>query len=186
MKFLIEHLEPELFEWCVIEYAHVSQMVGRENLLLANVPKKDAHKISPYGEVTDKKAKDLGLKKACILDPYARETLVASDKEKFDCLILGGILGNNPAEKRTEKLTKSLPYEARNLGRKQLSTDTAAYVAKGILEGKRLSDFRFVDEVEVQVDEGESFTLPFPYVVEGNRVIISGGLVEHLKRREGL
>ncbi|HIH05163.1 TPA: hypothetical protein HA228_03015 [Candidatus Woesearchaeota archaeon] len=185
MKFVVEHLEPELFEWCAIEYAHIAEMVGKENVLFTNIPAKESAKLSSCGEVTEKKVSGLHLKKACILDPYARKTLSESDKGKFGCLILGGILGNNPAEGRTEKLTGSLPYPTRNLGKKQLSTDTAAYVAKRILEGRKLSEFHFVDEVEVQLGEGESMTLPFPYVLEDNKVVISEKLVEHLKRRKG-
>ncbi len=183
MKFIIEHLEPQLFEWCVIEYAHVSEMVGRENVLFTNVRKKDFPKLSPYGEVTEKKVAELHLRNACVLDPHAKQTLVPADSKQFEYFIFGGILGNNPAEKRTAQLTAALPCPARNLGQRQLSTDTAAYVAKRILEGKKLEEFRFVDEVEVQLDDGESVTLPFPYAVEGNHVVISKKLIGHLKKR---
>ncbi|HLD87376.1 MAG TPA: SAM-dependent methyltransferase [Candidatus Nanoarchaeia archaeon] len=184
MKFVVEHMEPELFEWCIIEYAHISEMVGKKNILFTNIEKADFSKLAEYGEVTGKKVADLGLSKACILDPYAKQTLTSKDNAEFDYLVLGGILGNNPAEKRTAKLTSVLSYPARNLGEKQLSTDTAAYVAKRILEGKAMSDFHFVEEVEVQIDDFESVILPFPYVIENSKIVMSEELVEHLRKRK--
>ncbi len=185
MKFIIEHLEPELFEWCVIEYAHISEMVGKENVLFTNIPKKGISQLSQYGEATEKKVAELNLKNACILDPYAKEALMPADSRHFECFIFGGILGNNPAERRTAKLTTALPYPTRNLGQRQLSTDTAVYVARRILEGEKLENIHFADEVEVQVDDGESVILPFPYAVEGNHVVISEKLIGHLKKRKG-
>ena len=184
MKFVIEHLEQELYEWCVIEYAHISEMVGKKNVLFTNIRKQDHAKLSKYGEVSEKKVADLRLSKACILDPYAKQTLASKDNCEFDHLVLGGILGNNPAEKRTAKLTSALSYPTRNLGEKQLSTDTAAFVAKRILEGKAMSDFHFVEEVEIQIDDFEAVILPFPYVIENSKIVMSEDLVEHLRRRK--
>ena len=40
MKFIIEHLEPELYDWCLIEYEHISKIVGKENLIFTNINKK--------------------------------------------------------------------------------------------------------------------------------------------------
>ena len=33
MKFIIEHLEDEVWEWCILEYRHMSEFVGKENLI---------------------------------------------------------------------------------------------------------------------------------------------------------
>ena len=33
MKFIIEHLENEVYEWCLIEYENMSKVVGKENLI---------------------------------------------------------------------------------------------------------------------------------------------------------
>ncbi len=39
MKFIIEHLEPELYPWCLIEYKHISKIVGKNNLIYTNINK---------------------------------------------------------------------------------------------------------------------------------------------------
>lgn len=182
MKFIIEHLDPELFEWCLIEYEHISAMVGKENVIFTNIKKKDSKKLSSFGEVHTDKIKERGLCKGCILDPYAKEELKPEDKEKFEYFIFGGILGNNPAQKRTELLTKQLDFPTRNLGKKQMSTDTAVFVTKKILEGRKLKDFHFVDNLEIEVQEGESVELPYRYVVEDKKVILSEKLVEHIRK----
>ena len=65
-----------------------------------------------------------------------------------------------------------------------MPTDTAVYVAKKILEGKKLSDFRFVDELEIEINDNESINLPFRYVVDNNKLIINEKLVGYLRKRE--
>ena len=76
-----------------------------------------------------------------------------------------------------------MKFETRNLGGKQMPTDTAVYVAKKILEGKKLSDFKFVDELEIEINENESIVLPFRYVTDNNRLVINDKLVEYLRKR---
>ncbi|HIJ98612.1 TPA: hypothetical protein H1005_01570, partial [archaeon] len=80
---------------------------------------------------------------------------------------------------------KKIEFETRSLGNKQMPTDTAVYVAKKILEGKKLNDFKFVDELEIEINENESIVLPFRYVVDDNKLIISDKLVKYLRRRKG-
>ncbi|MBS3113959.1 hypothetical protein J4448_02575 [Candidatus Woesearchaeota archaeon] len=65
-----------------------------------------------------------------------------------------------------------------------MPTDTAIYVAKKILDGIKLSDFKFVDELEIEINENESVTLPFRYVIENNKLIINEKLVEYLRNRK--
>src|SRR3989338_529742 len=180
MKFIIEHLEPELSEWCIAEYSHISALIGKSNITFTNLPKEDIKKLQPCGEATSKKASELRLKKTCILDPKAKVQLSKKDAEEFDYFVFGGILGNNPAEGRTSILTKTMPFPSRNLGAKQFSTDTAVYVAKKLLEGTALKDIHFVEEVEIQIDEGESMILPFPYAVENGKLITQDNLPQHI------
>ena len=78
----------------------------------------------------------------------------------------------------------NIKSETRNLGKKQMPTDTAVYVAKRILGGKKLSDFKFVDELKIEVNDNESVTLPFRYVVDGKKLIINEKLVEYLRKRK--
>ena len=195
MKFVIEHLEPELYDWCVIEYEHISKIVGKGNLSFTNIKnKKETEKLKKYGSVYDKSISELKLnmpepKNICILSQYSEKTLKTSDKNKFEYLIFGGILGGNPARKRTIELEKKLEkaglqFETRNLGKRQMPTDTAVYVAKKILEGKKLGDFKFVDELEIEINENESVNLNFRFVVDENRLVINEKLVDYLREKE--
>jgi len=190
MKFLIEHLEPELYEWCLIEYEHISKIVGKNNLIFTNVNnKKEQNKLKKYGNVHESSVSEINFQDICILSQYSKKTLTTKDKNKFQYFVFGGILGDNPAKKRTNTLINNLKkskikFGTRNLGKKQMPTDTAIYVAKKILDGIKLSDFKFVDELEIEINENESVTLPFRYVIENNKLIINEKLVEYLRNRK--
>lgn len=184
MKYIIEHLEPGMYKWCIIEYRHISEIAGRDNLIFTNI-RNGADKLKGLGKVYRESVTELNFKKACILDPAAGETLCPEDKNKFGYLIIGGILGDYPMKKRTKaELSSKMDVEKRNLGKKQMSTDTAVYVAKGIIEGKKLEDFNFKDEIEVEIHEGESVVLPFRYVIVNKKPLLPKGLVEFLKKRK--
>lgn len=125
----------------------------------------------------------------CVLSQYTKKTLTADDKSKFQYFVLGGILGDNPAKRRTDDVIKELRhkkirFEERNLGDKQMPTDAAAYVSKKILDGRKLNDFKFADELEIQISENESVSLNFRYAVDKGKVIVSEKLVEHLRKRK--
>jgi len=190
MKFVIEHLEPELYEWCLIEYGHISQILGKSNVIFTNINKKYKNKVNKYGIVYENGISELNFKSICVLIQYSNKTLATADKNRFKYFVFGGILGDNPAKKRTNQITnrlknKKIEFETRSLGNKQMPTDTAVYVAKKILEGKKLNDFKFVDELEIEINENESIVLPFRYVVDDNKLIISDKLVKYLRRRKG-
>ena len=191
MKFVIEHLEPELYDWCVIEYEHISKIVGKDNLIFTNVGnKKYDNKLKKYGTIYKKRISELDFKKICVLSQYSKKTLETSDKDKFEYLIFGGILGDNPAKKRTINFTKKiekkgLNFETRNLGKRQMPTDTAVYVAKKILDGKKLDELKFIDELEIEINENESVTLNFRFVVDENRLVINEKLVDYLREKDG-
>ena len=196
MKYIIEHLEPELFEWCLIEYDHISRIVGRENLIFTNIKnKKNASKLKKFGDVSNEKFSELGYKldfdknKICILSQYAQKTLETIDKNKFEYFVFGGILGDKPAKRRTEDIIKEfkqnkIRFEERNLGNAQMPTDNAVYASKKILDGAKLNELKFIDEVEIQINENESVSLPFRYIVDDNKLVISEKLVEHLRKRK--
>lgn len=196
MKFIIEHLEPELFEWCLIEYGHVSKIVGKENLVFTNIKnKKDTSKLKKLGNVFSERFSELNDKlnfnknEICVLSQYGAKTLETNDRNNFEYFVFGGILGDNPAKKRTEDIVKELKknkikFGERNLGNKQMPTDVAVYVSKKILAGEKLNKLNFIDEVEIQINDNESVTLPFRYIIENNKLIISEKLVKHLRKRE--
>jgi ribosome biogenesis SPOUT family RNA methylase Rps3 len=181
MKFIIEHLEPELFEWCILEYKHISEIVGKDNLIFTNIIK-DKNKLKGLGKVHKESVKELDFQNSCILDPFAEKTF--SSKDKFDYLILGGILGDYPMKKRTEiELSSKMNVEKRNLGKEQMSTDTAVYVANEITKGKTLNDFEFKDEIEIELEKEASIQLPFRYVIINGKPMLPKGLIKYLKKR---
>ena len=125
----------------------------------------------------------------CVLNQYAKDTLTAEDKHKFQYFVFGGILGDKPAKNRTNFLIRelknsSIKFEERNLGAAQMPTDNAVYAAKKILGGKKLDELKFIDEVDIEINENESVTLPFRYVIDNNTLVISEKLVEYLRKRK--
>ena len=181
--FIIEHLEKRIYKWCLIEYKHISKIVGKNNLWFTNTKSKELKK---YGKVFEKSVSELNLKKACILDPDAKKVLNTKDVKKFNYFIFGGILGDYPRKKRTKsELTKKLNFENRNIGKKQLSTDNAVYVAKEILNGKSLNKIKFKDKIEIELGKYDSVILPYRYAIVNKKPLISNELITYLKRRKG-
>ena len=136
--YIIEHLEPELFEWCLIEYEHISETVGKDNLWFTNVKnEKDRGTLKQIGKVFSESVGQMKLEGACILDPEAEETLEPGEGNSY--YIFGGILGDFPPRKRTKKeLTPFIPdAEARNIGKEQMSTYNAVFTVKQIAENKK-------------------------------------------------
>ena len=94
-------------------------------------------------------------------------------------------MGDYPPKKRTKKeLTKKLNFTARNIGKKQFSTDNAVAVVKEILKGKKLKDLKFKEKIEIQLGKYDSVILPYRYLLIKNKPLISKELVEYLKRRK--
>ncbi|MBI4153156.1 hypothetical protein HY497_01415 [Candidatus Woesearchaeota archaeon] len=182
--YVIEHLEGKVWRWCTIEYKHISQIVGKQNLFITNIK---GNSLKSIATVKKESVTALNLRNACVLDPAAKKTLAPKEAGKFDFFVFGGILGDNPPRKRTTpELTSRLKNaEARNIGREQMSTDTAVYVVKQIVEGKGLSDLKFQDEIEIPLGKNESTILPYRYVTVDGKPMISKELVEYLKRKNG-
>jgi|TARA_B100002003_G_C14063429_1_gene511841 ribosome biogenesis SPOUT family RNA methylase Rps3 len=179
MKYIIEHLEPELSKWCMIEYKHISQTVGKENIIFSNITEPSL-KLKPFGEIKEESVNEIQPNNACILDPRAEKTL--SPDDTFDYLIFGGILGDDPPQDRTAEIT--IQAEKRNLGNKQMSTNTAVLVAKKISEGKPLEKLEFEDEIEIPMKDGESVILPFRYLIENHKPVLPEGLKQMLKDQD--
>ena len=188
MKYIIEHLEPKLYPWCLLEYTHISKIVGKENLIFTNISSpSEQKKLKPFGTIHKHSVRNIPLQRACILDPFAREQLQPKDSPNFDYIIIGGILGDHPMQARTKKelsqLCKTLP--TRHLGQEQFPTDNAVYVAKEILEHhKQLSDFQFQDTLEIDLDKDESVILPFRYILINNQPLLAPGFKEFLKKQK--
>ncbi|MEK6928583.1 MAG: RNA methyltransferase, partial [Nanoarchaeota archaeon] len=144
--YIIEHLEPEVFPWCLIEYKNISKIAGKENLWFCNLNGvKGVENLSSLGKCIKESVCKLALKNACVLDPDAEKTLSSEESKKFQYFIFGGILGDYPPKKRTKKeLSSFLPHALKyNIGKEQMSTDNAVYVVKQIIKGKKLNEIPF-------------------------------------------
>lgn len=185
--FIIEHLEPQLWPWCVIEYKNMSKTVGKDNIWFTNIQKEDIPKLKKYGSVFTESVKSMKLDKICILDPEAPKTLSPEDQE-LQYFVFGGILGDNPPRKRTgPELTQFLPNaEKRDIGKEQFSTDNAVFAVDQIInKGKRFEDLKFQEGIEIQKNKVESFILPYRYNIVKGKPFISKELVSFLKKKDG-
>ena len=186
--YIIEHLEPKLSQWCLIEYKHISGIAGKRNLWFANIKRKsERKKLARYGKVSKESVSQINLKNSCVLDPDAKKTLMPKEARKFRYFIFGGILGDYPARKRTkEKLTRFVKNAAaRNIGKKQFSTDNAVYVVKQIAKGKNIKNLKFKDRIEIPINKYKSLILPYRYVMLNGKPLISKELIRYLKRKKG-
>ena len=182
MTFIIEHLEPKVYPWCVIEYKHISKIVGKKNLWITNVSGK---KLEKYAKVFKDSVTTMKLKKVCVLDPHADKEL--SPKDTFEHFVFGGILGDNPPRARTHEIIKGTltNAERRSLGKEQMATDNAVYVVKEILKGKKLSELEFIENIEIPIKKRESVELPYKYAVVNGKPLICKELVQRLKKQKG-
>lgn len=187
--YIIEHLEPRVFRWCLIEYKNISRILGSGNLWFTNIKQKskEARELRKYGKVIKKSASGLNLKNACVLDPEADKTLNPKEAKKFDYFIFGGILGDYPPRKRTaSELTSRIKNaEARNLGKKQFSTDNAVFVVKEIAKGIPIEKIKFIDKLLIRINDIESIELPYRYPLIKNKPQVSEELVSYLKKKKG-
>jgi ribosome biogenesis SPOUT family RNA methylase Rps3 len=187
--YIIEHLEPELFEWCLIEYEHISETVGKENLWFTNIKnEKDRKKLSSFGKVFFESVREMKLENVCVLDPEAKKTLAPEDSDEFDYYIFGGILGDYPPKKRTKKeLTQFIKNaETRDIGKEQMSTDNAVFTVKQIAEKKKKFDeLQFKDKISIQLDKFEFVDLPYRYNLVEGKPFMSKKIITYLKNKKG-
>ena len=184
--YIIEHLEPELFEWCLIEYEHISETVGKDNLWFTNIEDEKAKKkLEKFGKVFSESVRDMDLKNSCVLDPESNKTLETSDN--FEYYIFGGILGDYPPKKRTkEELTKFIVNaETRNIGKEQMSTDNAVYTVKQIVSGNKFSELKFIDNASIEINEFETVDLPYRYNLVNGGPFMSKKIRNYLIKKKG-
>ncbi len=180
-KFIIEHLEEELYDWCFIEYKSMSKIVGKDNLIITNIKNhNDREKLSPFADAKSESVLDMAPKNACLLDMDAEKEL--SPKDNFDYLIFGGILGDDPPQKRTIHFLASLKAEKRHLGKMQMPTDNAVLTAKTITAGKKLSEIKFIDNPSFKIESGLDIDLPYRFVEVNGKPYISEELLNHIKK----
>jgi ribosome biogenesis SPOUT family RNA methylase Rps3 len=182
--YIIEHLEQRMWHWCIIEYKHISKIVGRKNIWFTNIRR--CKELQKYGSIISRPARKIDLKNACVLDPDADKILTPLEAKGFDYFIFGGILGDFPAKKRTKSMLSSkLSAEKRNIGKRQMSTDNAVYVVKQIRSGIPLEHIKFKQGIEIHTGKNESVRMPYRYAVVDNKPLISPELISYLKRKRG-
>ncbi|PUA33873.1 MAG: hypothetical protein B7O98_00160 [Zestosphaera tikiterensis] len=147
-KVVVEHLEPCLSPWVLTEYSYVSE-VFKGRVVFTNVVKpKHAEVLSKLGEVvSDSVTESLArYSKTIVLDPIAEEVLEPEDLSDVDYVVIGGIMGAHPPERRTWKyVTSRMPNAiSRNIGPHQFTIAGAAYVVKKVEEGRRVREIPYV------------------------------------------
>jgi ribosome biogenesis SPOUT family RNA methylase Rps3 len=188
VSIIIEHLELVLGKWIWLEYKHVSDMVGYENLFFANVRRRsDASKLREIGNVTRVSAVNLPKRQnrpMIILDPQSPNPLLHSDFSDRTRLVIGGILGDHPAGGRTKMaLTDRMPFiPNRNLGHYQFSVDGAVHTAMKIVTGKSIADIPIRVGVEIKINRRHSCYLPFAYPLVKGKPLLAPGLREYLRK----
>lgn len=186
--FIIEHLETEMWPWCIIEYENSAELIKPHKLEITNV-KSNNHSFDNKIELKKESIVDLNLdwNRVCVLDPKAKEELKPKDKDKFSYFVFGGILGDEKFNGRTgDELTSKLPKNVslRHIGNKQFSTDNALFVTKLIIDGKELKDIKMQDGVEININEVEDVLLPYCYPMYQGKPQISSKLIEYLKNKK--
>jgi ribosome biogenesis SPOUT family RNA methylase Rps3 len=182
---IIEHCEPSLSEWLLLEYKHVAKLWDGDLIFTRVSENKTARALQKLGAVKKEKAKDIYQNKKCIvLDPQAKKPLTPNDCSRCDAIIIGGLLGYEEPKGRTKKLISDKSgYETRHLGKLQLSIDGAVFVTKAISLGLNLKDIEIAREIEIIHDSVHSTILPFGYPIIENKPIITPGLVKYLIRQ---
>lgn len=182
--FIIEHLEPKVWPWCLIEYESISKITGKKNVLFSNVKEKKI--LSRYGNVTSESVRTMQLERACVLDPAGTKELTPKEAKKYDYFIIGGILGDEHFNWRTKKeLTRFMKHvPVYHLGKGQFSTDNAVYVTKRISEGTALKAIPFQDTIEIPITSIESVILPYRYPLVNGKPRISKKLIRYLKHKK--
>jgi len=181
MKYIIEHLEPDISEWLGLEYSHCAQIVG-DDIVFTNVEGKDKEFCEKLGPVDERSCTEF-VKQAIVLDPKAEKFLEPEDFKKYDAIIIGGILGDKIPRGRTEKeITSKMECVPRSLGHRQLSVDGAVFVAKKTEEGTRIEDQEVAYEPEIEIEKGYAVTLEYAVPVWDGKAVFTPGLLEYLAR----
>lgn len=184
VKLIVENLE-NYSEWLMLEYKHSASLW--ENILFTNVKdKRMKNFLSEFAEVKSKSVTDMN-EKLIVLDPLAKKELKTSDFNNVDGVVVGGILGYEKLTGRTKKhISDKSDKETtitRNLGKKQMPIDIAAFVAKMIYLGEKIENIELTNEIDIKFDDEYSVVLPYAYPVINNKIIVTPCLIEYLRRK---
>jgi len=184
-RLYIENFE-KCSEWLLLEYRHCIETW--ESPVFTNVADPRLFKALAASGASVRRTslwrlKEYDPRRTLALDPEAPKPLRTSDLLRCNALVIGGILGSEGFTGKTGRLvTGRLGCKARNLGKIQLSIDSAAVVCRLISLGMRLEDIELTRELEIQHDDGHSTLLPYGYPVLNGKVIFTPGLREYLRK----
>ena len=199
IEIAIEHLEPRLSKWILLEYSHVSKMIGRDKLHFTNVVnEKDRRILEKYGIVHKESIVELIQDRwdnILVLEPKANKLLKPKDFiNGRNLIVIGGIMGDHPPRGRTyELLTSKMlskfhgKVKPVSLGKHQFSIDGAAYMAIQVFKGLTLDQIPIVVGVKIKVKsyikgvEHEIY-LPYTYPLINGKPLLAPGLREYLER----
>lgn len=188
MLIVIEHLEPVISRWLLIEYKHAAE-IAKGNLLITNVcGEEDINLLRQFASARCESASEI-FRRPIILDPSSSVLLSPRDREIAEAFIIGGILGDHPPRGRTKELLTSKFRDpvTRSLGEGQYSIDGAVYVTyKVIFEGKQLSEIPYVDGLKISAKAGfleHEIFLPFRYPLVNGKPLIHPDLLRYIKGR---
>lgn len=164
MLFVIEHLEKDLFPWCLIEYQRIQACVGSENFLVSNLPLQEGQQF----RCDSRSIVEMGFprERICLLDSESPTELAPEDQSRFDVFLLGGILGNvDEFDMDRTAILRRHNFPTRNLGHMQMTTDTAVKTSFIILsQQKNLKDIAFIDRPDLVGPSGQQFVSDFRYL----------------------
>lgn len=191
--FAIEHLEPSLSKWLLLEYEHASRIVGKENLIITNA-KGLKNVLSGIANVFEESIIELlsgriKPNRVIVLEPRAKELLQPEDFVDYTLVIVGGIMGDHPPKGRTWKLLTSKLMgiaKPKSLGPYQFSIDGAIYMAYQVSRGRRLEDIEVAHNIEIDIPSPypgiqATIRLPYAYPIVNGRPLLAPGLIEYLK-----
>jgi ribosome biogenesis SPOUT family RNA methylase Rps3 len=139
--FIVEHMDPELESWQVLEYSTIAKECAESSsqFILSGLPKAvpELAQVEQSPQSVDDLVSSANIPKerVCLLDPRGESDLAPEDGDKFDVFVFGGILGDDPPRDRTAEL-RVKGFGGRRLGKEQLTTDTAARVTRIVVQEK--------------------------------------------------
>jgi ribosome biogenesis SPOUT family RNA methylase Rps3 len=139
--FIVEHMDPELEKWQILEYSTIAKECADSNsqFILSGLPKAvpelSSVEQSPQSVDDLVSSANIPKERVCLLDPRGESDLAPEDGDKFDVFVFGGILGDDPPRDRTAEL-RVKGFGGRRLGKEQLTTDTAARVTRIVVQEK--------------------------------------------------
>jgi ribosome biogenesis SPOUT family RNA methylase Rps3 len=187
-KIVIEHLEPKLSTWLLLEYENASKIVKKKIWFMNIKDKETQKKLKKLGTIRQQSVlKIFPHEKLVILDPRAKMTLTSEDL-KDAIAVVGGILGEYPPHSRTKALltSKAPKAKTRNLGHEQFTIDGAVYIAKKIIEGKKISAIPtkhgLILRTKLKPSGVYEVELPYAYPVVAGKPVISKKLLHYLTK----